>query len=38
VWDNAFGYMFAGNAQDVAADNHDAKDSVILTSRIRFTF
>jgi hypothetical protein len=38
TWDNAFGYMLAGNAQDPGASNHSAKDSSILTSRIRFTF
>jgi hypothetical protein len=38
VWDNAVGYMFAGNAQDVGALNGKAKDSTILTSRVRFTF
>jgi hypothetical protein len=38
AWDNAFGYMFAGNAQDVGAVSGNAKDSVILTSRVRFTF
>ena len=45
VWDNGFGYMFAGPALNAITANQDqaqhprtANDSYILTSRIRFTF
>ncbi|MEX2220313.1 MAG: hypothetical protein WEG40_00810 [Candidatus Rokuibacteriota bacterium] len=41
-WDNAAGYMFAGPALDAITDpaqgGRNAKDSAILTSRVRFTF
>jgi hypothetical protein len=43
VWDNAFGYMFAGPAlstllTDPTSGPRNAKDPYILTSRVRFTF
>jgi hypothetical protein len=43
AWDNAFGYMFAGEAMNAmvpgaAATRSDAKDPYILTSRVRLTF
>jgi hypothetical protein len=42
VWDNAFGYMFAGQVlstiTDAAQGPRNAKDPYILTSRVRFTF
>jgi hypothetical protein len=41
-WDNAAGYMFAGPALDaITLDTQgprNAKDSAIITSRVRFTF
>ncbi|MGH7349006.1 MAG: hypothetical protein ACREI6_03240, partial [Candidatus Rokuibacteriota bacterium] len=41
-WDNAAGYMFAGPALDAitlsSQGGRNAKDSAILTSRVRFTF
>jgi hypothetical protein len=43
AWDNAFGYMFAGEAMNAmvpgpVSTRGDAKDPYILTSRVRFTF
>ena len=42
AWDNAGGYMFMGSAMDAltnpATGPRDAKDSYIVTSRIRFSF
>ena len=43
VWDNGFGYMFAGPAlstllTDPTSGPRNAKDPYILTSRVRFTF
>jgi hypothetical protein len=42
VWDNAFGYMFAGQVLSTITDAtlapRNAKDPYILTSRVRFTF
>jgi hypothetical protein len=42
VWDNAFGYMFAGQVlstiTDATLSPRNAKDPYILTSRVRFTF
>jgi hypothetical protein len=43
VWDNGFGYMFAGQAlstllTDPTQGARNAKDPYILTSRVRFTF
>ena len=42
VWDNQFGYLFAGRALDANTDpllgGRNTKDPYMLTSRIRFTF
>jgi len=42
VWDNAFGYMFMGDALDAVTDptagGQNANNPWILTSRVRFTF
>jgi hypothetical protein len=40
-WDNAAGYMFAGEGMDaltLTTGSRIAKDVFIMTSRVRFTF
>ena len=40
-WDNAAGYMFAGEGMDaltLTTGSRTAKDVFIMTSRVRFTF
>ena len=42
VWDNQFGYLFAGRALDANTDptlgGRNVENPYMLTSRIRFTF